>query len=320
MPVVAPALWAVHFTLCYITAALWCGRFGPPASPGLRIAVAGYTAVALAAMAMLFLHGLRRHHYRLPIASARRRLAGGPPSLRGLHDDAARGTEPAGHRVCRGLGLSRRGVRMMRRVSLTSGLASLAAVWLGPLPEICGRIVCRAHGHPHDGRGDCRTAPGDRVGWQLASIRPGKCRWPLPPFPRRSWSSWWCGCGMPLRSITRRRPVRRHSPPNRRRSSRPGCFSGGPCWRRTGTQARIENNGLVALLLTFAHMTLLGALFALTPRPLYHTGLASQAAALADQQLGGVLMLVVSACSYIGGGLWMASRLLGPGEPSRARA
>ena len=67
MPVLAPALWAVHFTLSYITAAVLCGRFGPPASPGLRIAVAGYTAVALAAMTLLFLHGLRRHRYQLPV-------------------------------------------------------------------------------------------------------------------------------------------------------------------------------------------------------------------------------------------------------------
>jgi len=66
VPVLAPALWAVHFTLSYITAALLCGRFGPPASPGIRVAVAGYTTVALAVMALLFMYGLRGHRYRLP--------------------------------------------------------------------------------------------------------------------------------------------------------------------------------------------------------------------------------------------------------------
>ena len=75
--------------------------------------------------------------------------------------------------------------------------------------------------------------------------------------------------------------------------------------------------GIVALLLTFAHMTLLGALLALTPRPLYHaSGDPGMMTPLADQQLGGTIMLVVSALSYIGGGLWLGRRLLQSPRPA----
>jgi putative membrane protein len=65
--------------------------------------------------------------------------------------------------------------------------------------------------------------------------------------------------------------------------------------------------GVVALLLTSMHMTLLGALLALAPRPLYH---AHADAALADQQLGGALMLAVGGVVYLGGGLLLTARLV----------
>ena len=69
--------------------------------------------------------------------------------------------------------------------------------------------------------------------------------------------------------------------------------------------------GVVALLLTSMHMTLLGALLALTPRPLYphHEGTVSLTA-LADQQLGGAIMILVGGASYLLGGLWLSSSLL----------
>ncbi|WP_156677852.1 cytochrome c oxidase assembly protein [Sphingomonas profundi] len=63
--------------------------------------------------------------------------------------------------------------------------------------------------------------------------------------------------------------------------------------------------GIGALLLTSMHMTLLGALIGLAPRPLYahHHG-------LQDQQIGGVVMLMVGAASYFVGGLAMLADLL----------
>ena len=65
--------------------------------------------------------------------------------------------------------------------------------------------------------------------------------------------------------------------------------------------------GVGALLVTSMHMTLLGALIGLAPRPLYtHHG----ADALIDQQIAGVVMLLVGGVAYLLGGLAMLGRLL----------
>lgn len=72
--------------------------------------------------------------------------------------------------------------------------------------------------------------------------------------------------------------------------------------------------GVIALLLTSMHMTLLGVLLALAPRPLY--GMADVTCfgvtlpAEGDQQLGGVIMLMIGAAAYLVGGLALAGRLL----------
>lgn len=69
--------------------------------------------------------------------------------------------------------------------------------------------------------------------------------------------------------------------------------------------------GIVGLLLTAMHMTLLGALLALTPRPLYaHVDGFSGLTPLEDQHLGGAIMLLVGGVSYLFGGLWLTVRLL----------
>lgn len=59
----SPAIWSAHFMVSYITAAIWCGRIvGPAASFGtLRIAIGGYTLVALAGIAIVGWIGLRNH-------------------------------------------------------------------------------------------------------------------------------------------------------------------------------------------------------------------------------------------------------------------
>lgn len=69
--------------------------------------------------------------------------------------------------------------------------------------------------------------------------------------------------------------------------------------------------GVVGLLLTSMHMTLLGALLALTPRPLYyHAGSLSSLTALEDQHLGGAIMLISGGVSYLGGSLWLTIELI----------
>jgi len=69
--------------------------------------------------------------------------------------------------------------------------------------------------------------------------------------------------------------------------------------------------GILALLFTSMHMTLLGALFALANRPLFeHAPPASGRSPIADQQLGGVIMLLVGGASYLLGGLWLTAAVL----------
>lgn len=64
-PVIAPAIWALHFTACYVTAALWCGRFAG-AALDLYTVVGLYTLVAAVPIVALFVLGFRRHQYQWP--------------------------------------------------------------------------------------------------------------------------------------------------------------------------------------------------------------------------------------------------------------
>jgi putative membrane protein len=84
------------------------------------------------------------------------------------------------------------------------------------------------------------------------------------------------------------------------------AFGGGLRERPERTAA-----GVVALLLTSMHMTLLGALLALAPRRLYGHGPGGGALdALEDQHLGGAIMLLVGGISYLTGGLGLTVGLL----------
>jgi putative membrane protein len=71
--------------------------------------------------------------------------------------------------------------------------------------------------------------------------------------------------------------------------------------------------GILGLFLTSMHMTLLGALLALSPRPLYHYAHGAGALGMTpldDQHLGGAVMLLVCGASYLIGGLVLMARLL----------
>ena len=62
---VSPVIWSAHFLLSYITAAVWCAKaVGPDGSlAGARIAIAAYTAVALAGIVLTGWIGYRRHRH-----------------------------------------------------------------------------------------------------------------------------------------------------------------------------------------------------------------------------------------------------------------
>src|SRR5690606_35959190 len=76
-------------------------------------------------------------------------------------------------------------------------------------------------------------------------------------------------------------------------------------------------SGAAALLLTSIHMTLLGALLALSPRPLYGAGEVTCFGIVLDagqdQHIGGVVMLMIGAIVYLAGGLSLIGRLLETG-------
>lgn len=94
------------------------------------------------------------------------------------------------------------------------------------------------------------------------------------------------------------------------------CFGGagrGQGERRLG--------GTLGLLFTSMHMTLLGALLSLSPRPLYGEGFVTcfgtTLSASQDQQIGGVVMLMVGAAVYLAGGVTLLARTLNAPDAAR---
>lgn len=81
--------------------------------------------------------------------------------------------------------------------------------------------------------------------------------------------------------------------------------------------------GALGLLFTSIHMTLLGALLTLSPRPLYGAGEVTcfgiSLSAQADQQFGGVAMLLIGAAAYMAGGLALLARVLSAPHKEAAR-
>ena len=63
--VIAPSIWALHFLLSYITAAVWCAKlveYGGPLG-GARVAVGLYTLLAIAGIGVIFIRALRKARY-----------------------------------------------------------------------------------------------------------------------------------------------------------------------------------------------------------------------------------------------------------------
>ena len=62
--VAGPATWALHFLLCYVTAAVWCEKHARlPPSLDLRIALWSMTVVALAVIAAFGWRAWRHHRW-----------------------------------------------------------------------------------------------------------------------------------------------------------------------------------------------------------------------------------------------------------------
>lgn len=63
--IVSPTIWAVHFLLCYIVAAVYCAKIGPRAADlgPVRVWVAFVTLVALAGIAASGIRSFRRSRF-----------------------------------------------------------------------------------------------------------------------------------------------------------------------------------------------------------------------------------------------------------------
>jgi hypothetical protein len=61
----SPVIWAAHFMLCYITAAIWCEKVAGPGGSlsTARVAIVIYTAIALVVIGIIGWIGYRRHSY-----------------------------------------------------------------------------------------------------------------------------------------------------------------------------------------------------------------------------------------------------------------
>jgi hypothetical protein len=63
----APAIWGGHFLLSYGTAAVWCAKQGHDAPlASARVAIVVYTGVALAAVLVVALRGVRAYRATRP--------------------------------------------------------------------------------------------------------------------------------------------------------------------------------------------------------------------------------------------------------------
>ena len=64
--IVSPTIWAAHFLLSYISAAIWCAKYAARygSIEPVRWAIVAYTVIALAGIAWNGRSGLRRHRFQ----------------------------------------------------------------------------------------------------------------------------------------------------------------------------------------------------------------------------------------------------------------
>jgi putative membrane protein len=201
---------------------------------------------------------------------------------------------------------------MMRTSLLATGLIVLAAAWLGPLPGLAPEAFA-AHMTMHVlvvavaaplialGLADTRADPVPRAPWLFAALPASLVEflviwgWHSPALHHLARHSAW-GLATEQGSFLAVGLLLWLS-----------AFGGGAAVRAGRAAA-----GILGLLLTSMHMTLLGALLTLAPRVLYPHGETALAllSPLEDQRLGGIIMLVGGGVAYLAGGLALMGGLL----------
>jgi putative membrane protein len=199
----------------------------------------------------------------------------------------------------------------MRGLLLLLGGLTLAAVWCGPLPQLA-REAFFAHMTVHMGV-VAVAAPLLALGIAGGRFDPVRAApalfAPIPASILELLVVW--AWHAPLLHA-----AARHAPAGLVAEQGLFLFTGLALWLSAfgGTVPRDRNRmaaGMVGLLMTSMHMTLLGALLGLAPRVLYpHLSGTGSLAPLDDQHLGGAIMLLVGGISYLAGGLWLTAELL----------
>lgn len=216
----------------------------------------------------------------------------------------------------------------MRRICLIIGIAVLALAWLGPLPALAGHAFF-AHMMMHMGV----------VAVAAAFLAVGIAGSSVDPTPR------WPALFSPIAASLAELVIvwGWHAPGFHAfaRESEFGlileqgsfllvglwlwlsAFGGGSSYRLEASSAvrGRRGAGVAGLLFTSMHMTLLGALLALTPRALYeHMSGTAGMTALQDQHLGGAIMLLVGGVAYLAGGLYLTATLVRSESPAATHA
>ena len=200
---------------------------------------------------------------------------------------------------------------MFRWLLLALGLVTLAAVWLGPLPHAAHHAFT-AHMLMHMGV-VAVAAPLIALGMAGGFCDPVR-KWPalFAPIPASVLELivvWAWHAPAPHHFA-------RHTGIGLMAEQGSFLLCGLIVWLSAfgGEMPRPKSRsaaGVMGLLLTSMHMTLLGALLALTPRPLYdHVESAAGLTPLEDQHVGGAVMLLVGGISYLSGGVWLTASLL----------
>jgi putative membrane protein len=205
----------------------------------------------------------------------------------------------------------------MRRLCLLLGLLCLALIWLGPLLS-AWRLSFASHMLAHMG---VVAIAAPLIGIGLAPYVSPRLRLPALPLIASllelivvwGWHAPW------LRTLAERSLLVT--------SLEQASFLGAGLLLWTsclGAAERSESRaaGIGGLLLTSVHMTLLGTLLALSPRPLFGAGQVTCFGlvldAQRDQEIGGVIMLLTGGAVYLAGGLALLAKLLSEAPARKA--
>jgi putative membrane protein len=199
---------------------------------------------------------------------------------------------------------------MKSRALIAFGLLVLAALWLGPVPRLATASFA-AHMTLHMGV-VAIAAPLlalGLAGGALDPVRRAPRLFPPVPLSLVELAAVWAWHAPALHHFARNTTAGF--------VAEQGTFlaAGVLVWLSAFGGGRLlaqerRGAGVAALLLTSMHMTLLGALLALSPRPLYRHAEVCALSPLDDQHFGGAIMLLVGGVVYLAGGVWLTVELL----------